>query len=210
MTSMRTRNAALAPLLLAALLAAPAVLADDASLTKDLHISQAPMLMVVEPVADTATAPGGAAAELTVEARADRPDGRYRIGETVRLAVEVSEDAYLWVFDTGTSGKVHRIFPNRFEADNFVRGGATATIPGPGSDYDFRVSSPAGRELITVIATTTAEPLGADLVQEAVAGGSPFLALAGTAASVAKDLSISLREEHPVWTRDVLVVEIAE
>lgn len=190
-------------LLLAALLASPAVLAGDDSVTKDLHISQVPMVIEVTP-SGSELSTGSA---LTVKASVDRPSRRYRIGENVQLAVEVSEDAYLWVFDTGTSGKVHRIFPNRFDEDNFVPKGTTATIPGPGAEYDLRVSSPPGRELITVIATTNADPLAAALVEDAV-GGGPFPTLAGTAASVAKDLSVSLRNEHPVWAREAIVVEV--
>ena len=41
-------------------------------------------------------------------------------------------------------------------------------------------------------------------------GDGPFLALAGTAASVAEDQSVSLRKEHSAWTRDVVVVETDE
>ena len=191
--------------LLGALVASSALHADDDSITKDLHISQVPMVIAApERASDT---PGSKSTALTVKARVDRNDATYRAGDNVRLAVEASDDAYLWVFDTGTSGKVHRIFPNRFDQDNFVRKGAEVTIPGAEAKYDFRVSSPSGRELITVIATTNDSPLADELVEEAV-GASPFFALAGTAASVAKDLSVSLRNDHPVWARDVVVFEI--
>ena len=148
---------------------------------------------------------------LSVKASVDRgDDGVYRAGENVTLDVKVSEDAYVWVYDTGTSGKVHQIFPNRLETNNFVRAGAPATIPGADADYDFQVSHPRGRELLTVIATTSDRPLAAHLVEEAVPGGSasPYLALAGNAASVAKDLSISLREEHPNWVKAEATIRI--
>lgn len=176
-------------------------------ITKDLHITQVDMVLPPPVISVPPTSDSGSSG-LTVHASVDSPDGVYRVGETVQLAVDVSEDAYLWVFDTGTSGKVHRIFPNRFDQDNFVRGGETVTIPGSGDEYDFRVSNPVGMELLTVVATTNDAPLAANLIDQAVSGAGPFYALAGDAASVAKDLTISLREEHPVWQRDVVVIEI--
>ena len=178
-------------------------LADEDSMTKDLHIAQMPM--VIAPP----QGPGSndSSAGLSLEATVDRVDRTYQIGETVQLAVKVSEDSYLWVFDTGTSGQVHRIFPNRFDQDNFVRKGETLVVPGPDSKYDFRVSSPPGRELLTVIATTEESPLAANLLGE-VTGSSPVFMPVGNAVSFAKDLSISLRNDHPVWQRAMVVLEI--
>ena len=189
------------------LAAAAALAGDDASITKDLHISQAPMVTNIVP---TSSGPGEAG--LSVFASADRGDGgAYKDGDKVRLSVEVSEDAYVWVYDTGTSGKVHQIFPNRFEEDNRARAGEAVSIPGPEANYDFQVSRPQGRELITVIATTSDRPLAPQLLQTEVSGGDgPFLALVGDAASVAKDLSISLREDHPVWTKAQTTIRIVE
>ena len=190
-----------------AVAAGPLALAgDDAAITKDLHISQTPMATGIQP-------PTGRPEEaaLSVRASVDRGnEGAYRAGEKVRLAVEVSEAAYVWVYDTGTSGKVHRIFPNAHEQDNLVRPGAPVSIPGPDAEYDFEVSHPRGTELLTVIATTSDRPLDSHLLQTAVPGGQsgPFLALAGDAASVAKDLSISLKKEHPAWAKAVAAIRI--
>ena len=186
----------------------------DEAITKDLHITQTPMadLRPAPPPAEAASAAGGTVTvvpTIRVDASVDRGEGgTYRIGEDVVLAVEVSEDAHLWIYNTGSSGQVHQIFPNRFDRDNFVRGGETLTIPGADAQYDFRVGTPPGKDLVTVIATTSDTPLSGGLVKEAV-GDGVFLAMAGTGATVAKDLSISLRE-HPVWERDLVVIDVVE
>lgn len=208
------KAAAVAGLALVASLA----LAGEDSIVKDLHINQAPML-IVQPDGDLAgyniqhefidaQSYADKASTLAVSASVDRDDGVYRAGDAVRISVEVTEDAYLWVFDTGTSGKVHRIFPNRLDQNNFVRAGAPVTIPGPDANYDFQVSHPRGRELLTVIATADDSPLVEHLVEASASNGSPFMTLSGNAASVAKDISVSLREDHETWARDVAVIRI--
>ena len=208
-------------------LAAGVTLASDDVLTKDLHVSQVPMLLIVDhvcapeldcdaPLADPGLDSDAANADadkamvptLQVEATVDRGErGVYKAGEVVQLSVEVSEDAYLWIYDTGTSGKVHRIFPNRFDEDNFVRAGAPVSIPGADAEYELEVSHPRGRELLTVIATKSDSPLVDHLIDPAPTSGTPFAAL-GMAASVAKDISVSLRDNHAVWARDIAIFQV--
>ena len=123
------------------------------------------------------------------------------------ITVEVSEDAYVWVFDTGTSGKVHQVYPNRYESDNFVLADNPVAIPRQGADYQFVVSHPKGAELLTVIASKDSAPLAQDLIDQETQAG-PFLALRGDAASVAKDLSISLKKAHSHWVGQHQVIHI--
>ena len=178
----------------------------DASLTKDLDIRQVPMVEEIASAAPAASEGSAmAAGGLRVSATQDRPDRIYKHGDNLMLTLETSEDAYVWVFDTGTSGKVHQIFPNRYAEDNFVRGGKPVTVPGAGAKYDFTVSHPKGAELVTVIASKENRPPARNLIDDGVASG-PFLALRGTATSVAKDLSVSLREDHSAWATDHLVI----
>lgn len=180
--------------------------ADDA-IRKDLHILQAPMLDIEPAPAAASAANAGAGDGLAVSATVDRADGLYEHGDTLTLTVETTEDAYVWVFDTGTSGKVHQIFPNLYADNNFVRKDSPVAIPGPGAEYEFAVSRPSGPELLTVIASRDSAPLAQELVAEET-GSGPFLPLRGTATSVAKDLSVSLRERHPTWARDHRLIKI--
>ena len=173
------------------------------SYLKDLDIRQIPMAKI-QPAK-----PGGASAasRLSVSASVDRANRKYRHGDNVVLTVKPSEDAYIWVFDTGTSGKVHQIFPNRYAKNNFVKAGAALRIPGSGAKYMLTASRPKGAELLTVIASKTNASLTAEMMPKGN-GNSPFLALNGTAQSVAKDLSITLRKKHRVWARAQQVILI--
>jgi hypothetical protein len=182
----------------------PPVSADESdAYLKDLHIRQMPMATELTPPASN---PASAATGLAVSASVDRPDRSYQHGENLVLTVETTEDAYVWVFDTGTSGKVHQIYPNQYETTNFLAANVPIEIPRADSRYQLAVSHPSGAELITVVASKDKTPLTPELID--TSGGGPFLALRGDAASVAKDLSITLREQHSTWVKDEVVVLI--
>ncbi len=173
------------------------------SYMKDLDIRQMPMAKI-QPAKPSGTS---AASGLSVNASVDRANRKYKHGDNVVLTVKPSEDAYIWVFDTGTSGKVHQIFPNRYAKKNFVKANAALRIPGKGSKYMLTASRPKGAELLTVIASKTNAPLTPAMVNKKNSAG-PFLALNGSAQSVAKDLSITLRKKHRVWARAQQVILI--
>ena len=171
------------------------------TVVKDLDIRQRPM-------AELPPAPAPAAnAGLAVNATLDRSAGVYRKGDAVVLKVGTTKDAYVWVFDTGTSGKVHQIFPNRYEKNNLVKGGKPVTIPGDSAKYKLLVDHPRGTELLTVVASSEKMPLTQALVEDAVSPG-PFQALRGNAASVAKDLSVTLKKEKGPWSRDQVIFHV--
>ena len=181
---------------------APAQADDTDSYLKDLDIRQVAMAQIDEP--RTTSEESVSPAKLRVSASLDRADHTYRHGEKVVLTVTTTKDAYVWVYDTGTSGKVHQIYPNEHDNENFVRANYPVTIPGSGS-YDFVVSHPAGSELLTIIASTSDSPLTNQFVDST---SGPFLALRGTAESVAKDISVSLHNQHSNWDKDVKVLRI--
>ena len=172
-------------------------LAQD-SYIKDLDIRQKPMVDDIKPPKN---------GTLSVVATLDRPNRTYKTGENVMLKVKANEDCYIWVFDTGTSGKVHQVYPNKFDKKNFLAAGKTLSIPGKDSKYKLEVSPPSGKELITVVASKGDRPLTADLIDKNSSSG-PFVALRGTAETVSKDLSITLRKQKQEWTSDQVVFHI--
>ena len=177
---------------------------DDEAYFKDLHIRQMDMVTGITPPPPPDRR--HEAGSLAVSARVDRSDRIYKHGENLVLTVETTEDAYIWVFDTGTSGKVHQIFPNQHDESNFLAARVPLEIPRADSKYQLAVSRPTGAELITVIASKDKTSLTDKLIDES--GGGTFLALRGTAPSVAKDLSITLRKNHSTWVKDEVVVRI--
>ena len=183
---------ALAAVIVSVALTGPAYAADP---YKDLSIQQRAIVDELPPPTMPANA-SSSASSLSMTTKLDRADGNYRPGEDVELTVETSEDAYIWVFDTGTSGRVHQIFPNKYEKDNFVRAGQSFTLPTAGAEYHFVASEPTGTELLTVIASQENRALTDDLIDHEAQAG-PFLAFQGTAVSFSKDLKVTIKRDHP-------------
>ena len=177
----------------------------DTSFVKDLDVRQRPMVEQIVPV--PSAKPSSATSKISVKATVDRPNRIYGKGDSVTVKVKATQDAYIWVFDTGTSGKVHQIFPNRYDSNNFLRAGKTLEVPPPGGKYMLSVNYPKGTELITVVASKDDVPLTSSLL-ESNDGGMPFRALRGTAASVSKDLSVTLKKKQTPWAVDQVKFKI--
>jgi hypothetical protein len=78
----------------------------------------------------------------------------YRVGDPLRIFFYAEKDCYLNLVDFGTSGKARVIFPNRYQRDNFVRGGTVIEIPGKyEDDFRYTVGGPSGTERLKAIAT---------------------------------------------------------
>jgi hypothetical protein len=91
--------------------------------------------------------------------RGSRPT--YVTGETLVLAVQPIDDAYVYCFYQDSSGNVARIFPNRFQSGPFVAGNQRLEIPSDGEDsFVIRFDPPGGKETISCIAA------GADVWQK--------------------------------------------
>jgi len=79
----------------------------------------------------------------------------YKVGEPVTCHFYAGRDCYLNLIDVGTSGKVRVIFPNRFQRDNFIKGGEAVTIPvKKEDDFLFKVKGPEGVEHLKAVVTT--------------------------------------------------------
>ncbi|MBN1478285.1 DUF4384 domain-containing protein [Candidatus Sumerlaeota bacterium] len=77
----------------------------------------------------------------------------YYIGDSVDVQFRVSQDAYVYIFNTDARGVTTQIFPNYFDQDNYVRGDRTYRLPRRG--YEFTAAGPAGRETIEIYAVTS-------------------------------------------------------
>jgi hypothetical protein len=85
--------------------------------------------------------------------------GSYYTGETLNLSFSVSEDAYVAILDIMPNGRVDVLFPNKYDQNNFMKGGKTYSLPTERSstNYSLKVNSDRGREIILIIASD--EPL---------------------------------------------------
>ncbi len=77
----------------------------------------------------------------------------YQVGEEVRISVRPEEDSYVYVFDVKPNGEITQIFPNRFDDNNFVRGGRTVTLPPSGARYVFNIAPPRGLSKVIAVAS---------------------------------------------------------
>lgn len=78
----------------------------------------------------------------------------YRIGEMVSFMVTTDQNCYMYLFDVGTSGKIHLLFPNKLQPQNYVHASDTVRIE------NIKASPPAGTETVKVIATQDSISLG--------------------------------------------------
>jgi hypothetical protein len=62
--------------------------------------------------------------------RGPRPS--YRVGETLVLSVQPTQDAYVYCYYQDATGTVARIFPNRFQPDPFLPARTQIEIPPAG------------------------------------------------------------------------------
>ena len=91
--------------------------------------------------------------EVDVRVWTNKGEGsRYCVGEKIEISFRTNRDAWVAIIDFDTRGRAHRIFPNRFDREHFVRGGKTYRLPVDG--YSFEVDGPPGREVVTAIAST--------------------------------------------------------
>ena len=82
----------------------------------------------------------------------------YTIGESVRVGVRVSEDAYVYLFNVRSDGSIDQILPNNYDANgqnNFLRGGETKYFPPEGADYSFQIDAPGGLDKVIALASHT-------------------------------------------------------
>lgn len=187
-------------LVLAGMLASAGVQAGfEAQRGKDIQV-----VPVQQPIAEISNP----AASFRVSAWVDRDSLSYAPGEQVTFFVKTTKDAYIHLLDVGTSGKVHIIFPNEYQQDNFVSAGETVRIPAKGAPFAYQVGGPPGVELIKVIATTGPRKLYdvSDLKQAGV-----FKTFEMGAEGVAKDIGIALDEvEEADWAAYEKVFEITD
>jgi hypothetical protein len=169
------------------------------NVTKDLSVEQRHITSLIAPQSD-----------LKVTAWVDHDDNTYQFGEDVILNVKTNQDAYITLLDIGTSGKIHIIFPNKYQQDNFLKAGQVVQVPSKNAPFSIKVSAPAGKEVIKVIATTKAKALIED--SQTVKAG-PYKAIKKSAQSLSKDLTVELkdrRQQGEKWAEYTKVITIVE
>jgi hypothetical protein len=80
------------------------------------------------------------------------PQPKYHVGETMAVAVQPTQDAYVYCFYQDAAGTVARIFPNRFQPDAFLHAGTQIEIPPAGQkSFAIRFDKPGGTETVACL-----------------------------------------------------------
>lgn len=135
----------------------------------------------------------------------------YDVGSSIRIGVQPSEDAYVYIFDVRPDGTVTQILPNRFDPEgqnNFVRGGNTRFFPPQGARYEYVIEPPRG--LSKVIAVASKEQLDTQQLAEFQSGQSFATSNIGQE-GFARAFSIVVRPiQQNQWVTDTALYQVGE
>ena len=132
----------------------------------------------------------------------------YNIGEPIEFEVTATKNCYVTVLNVhGFENKVHIIFPNEYDNDNFLPGNTIKKIPSPNSGVVLRVYSSdtleQSQEHIKIIATKKKVDFHAGLPKESIFNYHPTPVTAGSA--IGKRLVNMPRNEWATAVRIILI-----
>ena len=130
----------------------------------------------------------------------------YEVGESIRIGVRSSEDAYVYLFSVKSDGRITQILPNQVDSlgqDNYVRADETKYFPPEGARYSFEIDGPNG--LDKVIAVASLEPLDtSDLTQ--FREDAQFATMNASEDDFAETLSVIVRPlPQDTWVTDTVL-----
>jgi Domain of unknown function (DUF4384) len=95
-------------------------------------------------------------ASLSVNVSVDRAGSNpvYNIGDSIRVNVRVSDDAYVYLFSVHADGQIDQILPNRLSGGSqFLRANETRSFPPAGGAYTLGVDGPSGQDKVLAVAS---------------------------------------------------------
>jgi hypothetical protein len=110
----------------------------------------------------------------------------YKVGDSPVFTVVAPKDCFLTLTNVDDKGEGTVLFPNKFQQDNKVKGGATVQVPGPKAPFTYRMS---GKGVETVTAVCKVEGGNVDGIKHDF-NRSAFTATGNYATSVARSLSL--------------------
>ena len=98
---------------------------------------------------------------------------RYNLGDKAKIYLQANMDCYVTVLNLRSNGEITRLFPNKYDRDNFIKANTEYTVPGRNAKYELNISEPPGKESIKVIATTS--QVSIDEIEKAVSSDTNAL-----------------------------------
>jgi Domain of unknown function (DUF4384) len=94
--------------------------------------------------------------DLSVNVSVDRAGSNpvYNIGDAIRVSVNVSDNAYVYLFSVHADGQIDQILPNRLSGGSqYLRAGETRSFPPAGGAYTLSVDGPSGQDKVLAVAS---------------------------------------------------------
>lgn len=147
-------------------------------------------------------------AAFTVDLSVDRKDSQYKVGDPIVLSFKTNKDCRLTLFNVGTSGKVHVLFPNEHQQDNLVKAGTVYQVPAKAAKFRFKAQGPVGQDVIKAIATLEQVALVSDGAAKSSGG---MKEIAGSQKDIAIEVQQALDPVDPKrWAEAERVISIVE
>ena len=77
----------------------------------------------------------------------------YRVGEHLDLNAQVSDDGYLYCYYGDETGKIARIYPNRYAPDPYLSAGQRVSIPSRDAQFSIEFTDPGTRQEVLCLAS---------------------------------------------------------
>jgi hypothetical protein len=138
----------------------------------------------------------------------NRKNDTYKLGEEVVFYFKSNRSARLTLFNVGTSGKTHILFPNAYQKDNLVKAGKVYQFPAKQAKYFFKAEGPPGNDVVKAVATLGKVPLvkETDLKPE-----GEVQRVDKPQSELARDVSIALRPlKSKQWSEAVRILHVRE
>jgi len=96
---------------------------------------------------------GDAARNVKISLSVDKT--QVQPGDDITLTFRANQECYLTIMDVGTSGRIIRLWPNKYSGtNNRVSADTPMAFPGQGAQFRYKIAGPEGMERIIAYATT--------------------------------------------------------
>ncbi|MDX2005056.1 MAG: PEGA domain-containing protein [Meiothermus sp.] len=75
----------------------------------------------------------------------------YAFGESIRISVQVTQQAYVYLFGVRSTGEIDLVLPNQLDQNNQLAAGELRTFPPQGANYQFQIGPPAGQDRVLAV-----------------------------------------------------------
>ena len=113
--------------------------------------------------------------------------------------VRCNRDCFVKAFHRAADNELQLIYPNKWDADNFLEGGKAHSIGDVGYAFEYEISLPTGAELITIVAAESQFDDVKTTGQEIKAGGglASYGKTAGASSTKILTRGIKVKKQRP-------------